>query len=346
MKLWRPAIRIRISRCFFATFQMKLCQYGKSSLLTLQWVVECFEAMLPGQCFFRINRTFIIVCAGIALTCSKAPGQEPSEVGRAFIDLRNDSIRYNCTRATYWLYKHRDTLHEQMLAELYRATDPQARDSLLLVLFQTKTFTPDERFARFIAQRLREEDTRVPNSRFQLPQADYDRTVPPADNLFFSAHSVAWFYIDSHYDLFEPVLKLEIGSTDDMWELWGIAWLMKKRGRLANSIELFTPEVFRKAAANLKDDDKAFNASEAARFFLLLPDQGLPFLREIQESADRQQRSLARALIDAIATGNRDAFGFINSKCHLTTGLMGISLAEPDWVTELTFKYEAKDEYP
>ena len=263
--------------------------------------------------------------------------QTPDKVRQAFVDLKEDNIRYNCARATYWLYKHRDALRDQILTELYRTTDPQERDSLLLVLFETKTFQPNERFARLVAQRLREEDTRVPNLRFVLPSVDDDGNVP--DDLLSIAHRTAWYYIDHHYELFEPILKSEIGQTNDMWQLWGIAWMMKLKGTLNDNAALFTPAAFRVAAENLKDDDKEYNASEAARFFLLLPDQGLPVLQEITQSSDPQENSLARELVDAITTGSRDAYGRINAQCDLTRGLMGVIAPEPEWVAEYTDKY-------
>jgi hypothetical protein len=58
------------------------------------------------------RRLAIFSCA------SDLHGQTKEEVRKAFRDLRNDRIRYNCSRATYWLYKHREALRDQTLEEL------------------------------------------------------------------------------------------------------------------------------------------------------------------------------------------------------------------------------------
>src|ERR1051326_5440684 len=157
-----------------------------------------------------MKRNIIIsLLIGVTIVASVGRGytQTNAEVRQAFIDIRDDNIALNCYRATDWLADHRRQLRDQMLAELYRTNDPQARDALLTVLFGTETLVPDERFARFVVQRLREEDTRVHNFSFGTPGAQHD----------------ACEFIDSHYNLFEPLLKNEIGQTPDMWEVWAIA---------------------------------------------------------------------------------------------------------------------------
>ena len=78
--------------------------------------------------------------------------------------------------------------------------------------------------------------------------------------------------------------------------------------------------------------------SQAARLFLLFPKKSLPVLAELTHSTDIQQRSLARALIDAISKGSRDAFGFICSKCTLSYVLFGEGVPEPEWLSDLVAK--------
>jgi hypothetical protein len=156
-------------------------------------------------------------------------GQTKDEVRKAFRNLRNDHIRYNCSRAAYWLYKHRETLRDQMLEELYQTKDTQERDVLLDLLFSTESFLPDEKFARFVVNRFREEDTRVPPGWLVIPARDLGDDSHP-DAFRGEAHHRAFGFMNAHYSLFEPLLKNEIGASDDTWEIWSIAALMNARG--------------------------------------------------------------------------------------------------------------------
>src|ERR1700758_285610 len=89
--------------------------------------------------------------------------QTPAEVRSAFKNLRSDHIKHNCSRATDWLFAHREALKDQMIQELY-VTDRQGRDALLHVLFHTESFVADDSFRRFVMARLPEEDKVVTNS--------------------------------------------------------------------------------------------------------------------------------------------------------------------------------------
>jgi hypothetical protein len=257
--------------------------------------------------------------------------QTNAQVRQAFIDIRDDNIPRNCCRAMDWLADRRKELRDQMLEELYRTNDPQARDALLVVLFRTETLVPDERFARFVVQRLREEDTRVASMSFGFPGG---------------AHHEACEFIDHHYSLFEPLLKAEVNQTTDVWELWAIAWMFKKHNELAANAHLFNDEVIGVAAAALKTDDIRFNASEAMRLFLMLPRQSTPVVRSVANSSDPQQRYLARAFLDALR-GSKDAVGYLNSKLQLYTGLLPDSdRPQPEWLDQVTEPYLEKDSYP
>ena len=280
----------------------------------------------------RLIRGFAFVVLTV-LAARPTFAQTESEVRQAFVDIRDDHVRNNCCRATYWLYINREKLQKQILEELYRTNDAQARDALLSVLVFTDNYNPDERFARLLLQRLHTGD---PKLYIGLP-AD----APPDAMAKFTRNGgdPVWVFIDAHYAFFEPLLKSEISSPDSgMFELWAIAWLMKKRGVLAENNELFTEDVLRRAGAHLKDDSADYNASQAARLFLIFPKKSLPVLAELTESTDIQQRSLARALIDAISKGSRDAFGFICTTCTLSYVLFGEGVPEPEWVSDLVAK--------
>jgi hypothetical protein len=301
---------------------------------------------------------------------SDARGQTKEELRKAFRNLRNDHVRYNCSRAAYWLYQHREALHDQILEELYATKDAQARDVLLDLLFVTKGFVPDERFARFVVGRLREEGTRVRSDWCVIPARDVpDDLYPDAFN--DGAHHRAFGFMNAHYSLFEPLLKAEINDSDDTWEIWSIAALMNARRELAGNAALFTPEVLRKVGRSLKNDHVDYNASEAARLFLLLGKQTLPVLSELSKSHDAQQASLARALVDYIGKGKKDGLGFVNTTCYTDaetySGFAGSMLVcffgpnglttkflkeneeeppEPGWIAEYTKKYDGVEKYP
>ncbi|MDP9098831.1 MAG: hypothetical protein M3N48_07545 [Verrucomicrobiota bacterium] len=260
----------------------------------------------------------------------------PEEVRRAFADIRNDDVKHNCSNATEWLLKYREELKEDLLAELYR-TDRQGRDAILHVLFNTDSFQPDERFIRFVFARISEGDRYVTSGMI---------FKDPAERLAWSgAHWEAWRYIDDHFPLFEPYVKEEIARSEDPFFLWAAAWLAKQRGILGEYGPLFTTEVLRRAAANLKQDEIGFNASRAVRLFLLLGDQSLPALREVAAGKDPQGSMLAKATIDALG-GKRKAFGFLVSKLDLTQVLFGPPVVEPEWVAEEAQPYIDDDHRP
>ena len=281
--------------------------------------------------------------ATLIVFVAQSDAQITGGLRQAFIDIRNDNISYNCSRATAWLMKNRRTLRDQILEELYRTDDPQARDALLIVLFRTETLEADERFARFVVQRLREEDTRVSNFTLGLPEADQEIGQLPDSA---GAQHDACEFIDRHYNLFEPLLKAEVGETRDIWELWAIAWMFKKHNVLSANAHLYTDQVLGVAVAALKNDNVGYNASEAMRLFLMLPKQSTPIVRAVSDASDSQQRYLARAFLDAIR-GSKNAVGYLNAKLKLYTGLLPNSdRPEPEWLGQVTEPYLEKDSYP
>jgi hypothetical protein len=149
-----------------------------------------------------------------------------------------------------------------------------------------------------------------------------------------AAHWAAWKFIDAHYDLFEPLLIETISKSNDMLSVWASTWLMKKRGVLGAHIELFTPELLARIAANLRDDEMRYNAGQAVRIFLLLGDRALPVLRQATQSEDAQAKRLGRALTDAIAKGERKAFGFLSTQSNLTITPFGPRPEDPEWLDE------------
>jgi hypothetical protein len=308
------------------------CRASQHLLVSVRWVVRYPK--------------IVALTSGMSLFLSFASdlrGQTKEQVRNAFRDLRNDHIRYNCSHATLWLQQHRGVLRDQILTELYRTDDPQARDALLVVLFQTETFDPDERFARFVVQRLREEDTRVKNVFLGLPESEES---PDLITLTGGAHHLAWVFIDRHYGLFEPLLKAEVGETTDIWEQWAIAWMFKKHNVLTANASLFTSDVLGRAAAALKNDAIKYNASEAVRLFLMLPKQSTPVVRAVLNSSDSQQRYLARAFLDALR-GSKNAVGYLNAKLKLYIGLLPDSdKPEPESLDQVTEPYLDRDSYP
>jgi hypothetical protein len=242
---------------------------------------------------------------------------------RAFVNIKSDDKPRNCEDAMRYLFKYRAKLKDELLRELYQ-TDRQGRDAILLILFQTPGFIPDQRFARFVMTRLPEQDQVVENN----------------DLLFREgAHWWAWRFIDKHYTLFEPLLQDAVGATRDPWILWGVTWIFKKHKTLEANGDLYTPVILRRAANNLRNDELPYNASQTARTFLLLGDRSLEVLRETQKSTDAQARLFARALLDGMTKRQRNAFGYLNSELALDRNPFGMGRDEPEWLGELTRKY-------
>jgi hypothetical protein len=267
--------------------------------------------------------------------CAHLIAQTPQEIRRAFTEIRSDDEPYNACAATMWLYVHREKLKDQLMAELYK-TDRQGRDAILLVLYSTESFVPDQRFARFIMFRLGEHDKYVALG--DIASGDGSR----------AAHISVWNFIEKHLALFEPLLVNQIDANGDLRAIWATAWLMKKRGIFSKYARRFTPEVLATAVANLRNDTEEYNASWAARLFLLLGDQSLPALREAANSQDTQQKNFARALIDAISKGSRRAVGYLGLRVDLMTTPDGDIRTKPEWLDEQMDYYfgRGQESYP
>lgn len=263
---------------------------------------------------------YVVLLGCFAFLAGNGFAQTPDEIRRAFIDLHDDKVPHNCEHATEWLFKHREKLQSDLLDELYK-TDWQGRESLMRILLYTESFKPDDRFIHFICGSLLERFT--------------DRED--------------WKLIDDRYAEFEPGFRQVLSRTGDpphgMFVLWCITWLAKKHGLLGEYLPLYSSALLQKAAANLKDDETTYNASQAVRFFLIIGDKGVPTLRETGRSSNAQAASLARALIDALG-GSRNAFGFLGSKTGLETTPFGPSAPTPPWHGELVWKNMDKETYP
>jgi hypothetical protein len=284
----------------------------------------------------NIPRVWISVALGLFASLSSLTAQTPAEVRSAFKNLRSDHIKHNCGRAMAWLFAHRDALKDQMLQELY-VTDPQGHDALLIVLFKTDSFVPDDRFRRLVIDRLTREDKDVRKG--DIEDFTGGLLEDRRDGGIFSAHWRAWTYIDDHFSEFEPLLRDVISKSDNMFAVWGATWLLAEHGELNKNLGLFSRSVMERIDSNLINDRIRFNASQAVRVFLLLGKYGIPTLQRSAGSSDNQQASLSRALIDAILHGKHEAFGYINAEANINRTPTKEALEEPEWLADVTGEY-------
>ena len=292
-------------------------------------------------------RNLLIALVSFAFTLLVAThytlGQSAEEIRHKLTDLRSDDVPHNCERATKWFLKNREKLKAQLVEEFYETKDPQAKDAIFHVLFNTTSFVPDARFVAAVITRLPQQDKFVGNGNI------FKGLSEPRDRInrigADGAHWEAWTFINDHFEAFEPKLKEQIGKTDSVLVLWATAWLLKKRGLLEDNVALFTPAVLARAAANLKNDNIDYNASQAVRLFLLLGDSSLPALRAAAQSPDNQASSLAKATIEALG-GSRKAFGYLGSKIYLEMTPFGPQVKPPDWHEAIVKSYLDRDTYP
>jgi hypothetical protein len=261
--------------------------------------------------------------------------QSPVEVRRAFVNLRSDQIKHNCGRAMDWLFAHRDALKDQMLQELY-LTDFQGRDALLHVLFNTESFIADDRFRRLVVARLSEEDKFVSKLDVQI---DYDSGGRGG----VAAHWEAWIYIDQRFEDFEPLLENAISNSGSMFVLWGTTWILAKHLVLKEHLGLYSDEVMDRIVSNLKNDNIAFNASQAVRTLLLLGPYSVPVLQRSARSPDNQMANFSRALLAAIINGSHEAFGYLSARVSINVAPTNDQTPpDPEWLDALTAKYKEK----
>lgn len=243
--------------------------------------------------------------------------------------LRDNQVGGDLARAFKWLSERSEQFKDALVQEVYE-TDWQGRDSIIAILNKTNSFSPDDRFVTFLLASLNHKNR---NSEFlhqQIMNADCE-------------------FISDHFQLFDVRLKEIVGKTgsapDDMLRLWIVVWLAKKHGVYDQYAPLITSSVLSRAAANLKDDKVAHNASEAVRFFLLIGDDGLPTLEQVAKSSDRQAANLARATIGALR-GDRKAFGFLATRVDISETAFGPEVDTPNWVEAAMQPYFRRETYP
>lgn len=327
-------------------------------------------------------QTLIIVgtlLVSLGLVPTRVSGQSPEEVRRAFADLRDDKVPHNCDYATEWLLKYREQLKDQLIDELYK-TDWQGRDAICHILWDTKSFQPDERFIRQTFYLLRTDD--IPGNSQDASKwlaTLGDKIEPLLVEEFYKTdeqgrheilrlltpmHSFApddrfarfvatkmvendtddvdWKFVHDHFDAFEPLLADAIAKSrnrpHDMYFLWSTAWVMKKRGVLDRYSSVFTSAVLTAAATHLRADNEYSNAGWAVRLFLLLGDRSLDVLRKVAHSDDAQARSLASATIDALG-GSRKAFGYLQARVELSRTPFGPEVSDPPWLAQAAAPY-------
>ena len=135
----------------------------------------------------KISPILISIVFWLLSFLSSLIAQTPAEVRSAFKNLRSDHIKHNCGHAMAWLFAHRDALRDQMLQELY-VTDPQGRDALLFVLFNTESFVPDDRFRRLVIDRLTREDNDVRNGDIE----DFTKGLPIVNDRGSGLSRIGW----------------------------------------------------------------------------------------------------------------------------------------------------------
>lgn len=311
--------------------------------LTVFFVVDSIGVIAPPH--FPMRRPFshrlaISLVAAISLFPAVSGRAEADrEVRAALASLRSDHKKHNCGEGIELLYPRREELKDALVDELYR-TDAQGQAAILFILYNTKSFTPDERFLRLVMQQLPADQKAAAHG------SGCDLPITVRDDGELNEIVSRWEYVDAHFDLFEPLLTAQISTTKDSWMLWATAWLFKKRGIFETKMDLFTtPEVLGVAAANLARDNVNWNASGAIRLFLILGERSVPALRTATRSSDSQTKYLAKATLDALK-GERRAFGYLGSKVNLSETLFGPGVVEPEWMYEVVSEYLDRDVYP
>lgn len=279
----------------------------------------------------------LLVAATLFFPAVSGLAQSQKDVRRALASLRSDRLKHNCGEAIEMLYPRREELKDALVDELYR-TDAQGRGAIMFILYNTKSFTPDDRFLRLVMQQL------PADQKAEAHSCGCDLPLTFRDDNELNEIVSRWKYVDEHFDLFEPLLTAQISTTKDSWMLWATAWLYKKRGILETKVDLFTP-VLGVAAANLANDKVSWNAAGAVRLFIMLGERSVPTLQAATRSRDSQSRYFAKATLDALK-GEHRAFGYLGSKVDLSETLFGEQVVEPDWMPELVEKYIDQDAYP
>ena len=252
------------------------------------------------------------------ITLPNARSQTPEQWQLAFSQIRSDDIPQNANAAADFIFRHRRQATKLIERELYRpGLDAQARDVLLTALMRTPEYEPDDRLRKLVISRINEEDSKVTN-----------------DGLLLFPQWNAWRYVVLHYEKFEPLVLENLKTTGSMWCVWATTWVIQRQGRLQAVLQQYPDHVWELAARSLKSDDLKDNASQAARFYLIVGKASLPRLEELSKSTEPQVKQLSKSLIEAMS-GSRKAYRYLATELSLSRDLMGFHTPdEPAWMLD------------
>jgi hypothetical protein len=200
-----------------------------------------------------------------------------SALNGALRDLRNDRTLYNCRDAMDLLMEHREEIASRLVTEFYQ-TDSQGREAIFQILFETKSFVPDEKFIRAVLRRMHHygsPDWNFPTHGSGDAAAEYI----VKQTLKFGA----MFVDELHFD--------------DPFTQCAITCALNKNHVLEQYKPFFTDAILGRLAAHLRDDEHPGNAQQAGLIFFLLGDRGLPVLRKVAAGREEQSRGVAQAFI-------------------------------------------------
>jgi hypothetical protein len=175
------------------------------------------------------------------------------------------------------LERHREEIKDRLLAEFYK-TDSQGREAIFQLLFETKSFIPDERFMKAVLRRMHHYGS--PDWNFPRdPSGDAGAEYIVKQALRFGA-------------LFVQELRF-----DDPFTQCAITCALRKNHLLEQYRPFFTEDILRRLSIHLKNDRHPGNAQQAGLIFFLIGETGLPVLRNVASQREEQSRGVARALI-------------------------------------------------
>ena len=195
---------------------------------------------------------------------------------RAVENLRNDDVKWNCHGAMYYLYRRREEIWPFLVDNL-GIDDLQARDAIIRILCETKSFEPDAGFIRLVM----------------------DRIDKRGGLISLEAHHSTHYDFIAYLAMQAPRFHIVISEgidTRNPFLLFAVTYALFESGTLGEHLDDYTPEVISRIVSNLRGN--LYNV----RTCLMLAEKALPGL----EKAARID-TLAQLLVMATRDHNREA---------------------------------------
>ena len=226
----------------------------------------------------------LIVCSAFGAGETASAEISDSVLKRKMMELRNDRVDWNCSRATEVLAEHvNEAKVQKALRARLNTDDPQEQESILLLLFKAKGFKPDKSFIGIVLRRMQH---------WGRPERMVDGPAGDDGADFLIAHA------KDYGDQIAAEIRDTFSIKDySLWFQYALARALAKGHMLGRYLEKYNETFFTNLGIQLRSDKVPNNAELATMTFLFLGKLGVPTLKDVAKRSDEQAKGIAKLLL-------------------------------------------------